>query len=231
MISEAILRPAIASKGPVRTGCAHNSPPDSLQRGQNPSRLSRRPLTHAAIEYCNMSASGLNSPCSISSAITRSASALTFVVASSGVEPYTVPPASSGTSPIQRPSTSRSKRIVRCICVNRSTDLMLVRILAGQSAANSKPERTSANVCSAGACHRNAADGASIVPTIQAYLTFVQSLLDFLAVSASWREIDSVKLDGLPTIAAEQSQFHHKTINLPFRINKTPDPPARPLLR
>src|ERR1035438_1666094 len=99
------------------TGRAHDSPPDPLQRRQRASRLGRGPSAHAAIENRSVSAPDGISPCSISSAITRNARALAFRVASSGVTPYTVTPGSSGISPIQRPSVSRSSRMVSCICL------------------------------------------------------------------------------------------------------------------
>src|ERR1019366_1436973 len=86
-------------------------------RRQRASRLGRRPSAHAAIENRSVSAPDGISPCSISSAITRNARALAFRVASSGVAPYTVTPGSSGMSPIQRPSVSRSNRMVSCMCL------------------------------------------------------------------------------------------------------------------
>src|SRR5579871_5704624 len=51
---------------------------------------------------------GRDSPCSMRSARTRSAKTSTFAITSSRVAPYTITPARSGTSAIQRPSSSCS---------------------------------------------------------------------------------------------------------------------------
>src|SRR5271157_2693036 len=111
------LGPPLTPQRPMGTGGADNTPPNALQRRQRPPRLGCGPLAHAAMENCSVSAAGFISPCSISSAITRRARDLAFSVASSGVAPYTVTPGSSGMSAIQRPSVSRSNRIVSCICL------------------------------------------------------------------------------------------------------------------
>jgi len=117
VVGKTVLWPALTPQGPMRAGGADDAPTNSLQRRRHAPRLGRGPFAHAATENCNMSAAGLISPCSISSAITRKARDLAFRVASSGVAPYTVTPGSSGMSPIQRPSVSRSNRMVSCICL------------------------------------------------------------------------------------------------------------------
>lgn len=51
--------------------------------------------------------------CSVRSAITRNASAVTFTSASCRLSPYTMTPGNSGIDAIQRPSSSRSNSILK----------------------------------------------------------------------------------------------------------------------
>lgn len=84
--------------------------PSDMQEGSiNAACLGTRKLAHEKrIDF-----GGFLAFCSVLSAMTRSASAVTFASASCFVWPYARTPGSSGTSAIHRPSSSLSKTILK----------------------------------------------------------------------------------------------------------------------
>src|SRR5687767_8160650 len=105
--------PTITLKHPMRAGPSLLDPADSSQGGQNSSRLCCRPV-HPWMEKTPWT-SGMSSPCSSLSARTRNARAFVRATASSREEPYASTPGSSGISPTQRPSVSRSISTVKSL--------------------------------------------------------------------------------------------------------------------
>ena len=89
-------------------------PPDSLQRGENATRLGRWPDTHAAMSKVALAESGGNSARAMRSIKISRAADWARSVASCFESPYSRM-FSSGTSAIQRPSASRSNSIVSFI--------------------------------------------------------------------------------------------------------------------
>ena len=85
MVGETNLGPALAAQRAMGTRGANDTPPDPAQRGKHSPCLCRGPSAHAAMENCSVSAAGFISPCSISSAITRSARDLAFSAGSGAV--------------------------------------------------------------------------------------------------------------------------------------------------
>src|SRR6516162_5848358 len=95
----------------MRASLTLDPPPDSKQPSQYRAGLRGRPSVHAATKR-SLGSKGTGSPCSMRSAITRNASAVVLLRASASVLPYANTPGSSGTSPIHRPSSSRSISIL-----------------------------------------------------------------------------------------------------------------------
>ena len=101
----------------------------------------RRPSSSFAVDRDESSVSGYILPqqldrgpdslCSTRSASMRSANTSAFAIASIAVMPYVSTPGSSGTSASQRPSSSLSCSIVKCM-VPRSDSALLRRVLIGQ---------------------------------------------------------------------------------------------------
>ena len=92
-------------------------PSDTLPGPYNLSSLARWPFAHEAEANTSL-ISGTSSPCSNRSASTRRASAFTFAVASSKLEPYPKTPGKSTISANQRPSSSCSVSIESFIFSN-----------------------------------------------------------------------------------------------------------------
>ena len=114
MESEDKVGPAIALQDSVgATTFALDRPADTKQRRKKLTCLNGRPVHPCTAN--TPSISGMSSPCSRRSARTRNASALAFATASSRFAPYTRTPGNSGTSPIQRPSVSRSISTVKSL--------------------------------------------------------------------------------------------------------------------
>jgi hypothetical protein len=101
------IGPALTGEGAVRARLSFHAPANPKERRQNSLGASAGPARQAALNEMSRR-SGPASPCSSLSATTRSASAWTRAWASAGDAPYAKTPGSSGTSPSQRPSSSRS---------------------------------------------------------------------------------------------------------------------------
>jgi hypothetical protein len=108
-------------------------PPDTKQGPVNTDCLTARPRSHKKrMDFGDFLI------CSVRSAITRRARAVTFTSASCSVVPYAITPGSSGTSASHRPSFSRSKIMLKdspsggCgnVAISISTPLRQGRIVA-----------------------------------------------------------------------------------------------------
>ena len=87
MECESKVSPTLTGERAMRTGSSFHRPPQLQQRRQNNSGLLRRPLAHAAAGRAMLMLVGLDSPCSSRSAMTRSASVSTLMIASSFDDP------------------------------------------------------------------------------------------------------------------------------------------------
>jgi hypothetical protein len=110
---EHVVGPSWTRQYAVRPGLPER-PADPRKRPQDAAGSCGGPRPHRETNR-SLAAIGAGSPRSIRSAITRRASAAALFRASASVAPYTSTPGSSGTSPIQRPSSSWSISIVSII--------------------------------------------------------------------------------------------------------------------
>jgi hypothetical protein len=143
---ECAVLPTVAPKGGVRPGDAKGLPANAPEGSQNALCFLGWPPTHAArtvqtsgagvliwASSAGASSTAARSSCisrSTCSASTRSASARADRVASSRLWPYAITPGSSGTSQIQRPSSSWS--------ISRVSSMLLLYPL-GAMAATYRP--------------------------------------------------------------------------------------------
>ncbi len=103
-----VIWPTLTLQHPMRATCLTLDAPSNLQkRLKDLIGLRRSPRTHADMVKTSASSSD-SSPASIRSASIRNTSDSTFRIASSAVSPYASAPGISGTSAINRPSTSVS---------------------------------------------------------------------------------------------------------------------------